>query len=76
MGNKVHGEIEYMRENEEYGKHWVHSDICPPECDLNNISDEYRKFLHDILDEWLNNSQGTGIFYITGDIEKYLKSDD
>ncbi len=51
MGNKVHAEIEYMRENEEYGKHWVHSDICPPECDLNNISDKYRKFLHDCLDE-------------------------
>ena len=63
MSHKVHAEIEYRREDET----WVHSDICPPGCDLNNLDDEYRKYLHDCLDEWLNKSRGTGIFYITGD---------
>lgn len=74
MSNKVHAEIEYYRECEERGKHWVHSDICPSGCKLTDVSDEYRKYLHDNLDEWLNNSGGTGIFYITGDSAKYLKS--
>lgn len=72
----VHAEIEYQAETEELGKHSVHSDICPPDCDLKNISEEYRKFLHDNLDEWLNNSKGTGIFYITGETEKYFSSKD
>ena len=76
MSIKVHAEIEYQREDEERGyKHWVHSDICPPNCDLNNLSDEYRQYLHDNLDEWLNESRGTGIFYITGETERYFKND-
>ena len=72
----VHAEIEYNAENDEYGKHTVHSDVCPPSCNLENLTEEYRKFLHDVLDEWLNNSNGTGIFYITGESEKYLKGDE
>lgn len=57
---KVHAEIQYR--NEEGGL--VHSDICPPYCS-NDMSDaEYRQFLHECLDEWLNKSHGTGYFYI------------
>lgn len=55
----VHAEIEYDTPNGP-----VHSDICPPECSLDNITDEYRKFLHANLDEWLDKSGGTGTFYI------------
>ena len=72
MPLEVHAEIEYKTESEQYGKHSVHSDICPPGCDLKNITEEYRKFLHDNLDEWLDKSNGTGIFYITGEIDKYI----
>ena len=76
MSNNVHAEIEYRSEDDERGySHLIHSDICPPGCDLNNLDDEYRQFLHKCLDEWLNKSQGTGIFYITGESEKYLKRD-
>jgi|DEB0MinimDraft_10_1074344.scaffolds.fasta_scaffold61058_3 hypothetical protein len=68
MSHRVHAEIEYRREDET----WVHSDICPPSCDLNNLDDKYRKYLHDCLDEWLNKSRSTGIFYITGETDAYL----
>lgn len=71
MSHKVHAEIEYRRKDET----WVHSDICPPSCDLNNLDDEYRQYLHDNLDEWLNKSGGTGIFYITGETKRYFKND-
>ena len=61
MSRKVHAEIEYVRPNGDK----VHSDICPKDCDSNNLkSEEYRKFLHDCLDEWLNNSDGSCGFYI------------
>lgn len=56
----VHAEIEYTRPNGEN----VHSDICPPKCDFNNINLKYREFLHKCLDEWLDESNGTGGFYI------------
>lgn len=45
----------------------VHSDICfncNPSNDSRIITDSYRKFLHDNLDEWLNKSGGTGAFWI------------
>ena len=58
---KVHGEIEYTRGEDGVS---VHSDVCPPDCDFDNINAEYRKFLHDALDEWLDKSNGTGGFYI------------
>lgn len=58
---RVHAEIEYAREDGT----WVHSDICPPECSSERLSDKaYRKFLHDCLDEWLDKSRGTGGLYI------------
>lgn len=54
----------------EYGP-GIHSDICPPGCDIARVDEPcgddgetYRSFLHDCLDEWLDNSNGTGIFYI------------
>jgi hypothetical protein len=59
MDNKVHAEVQYDSE-----EGLVHSDICPPDCDFTQINATYREFLHKNLDEWLNNSKGTGIFYI------------
>lgn len=56
----VHAEIIYVRENGES----VHSDICPSMCLFENLNEKHIKYLHDCLDEWLNNSRGTGIFYI------------
>lgn len=57
---KVHAEIEYKRK----GKVNIHSDICPPDCNFENVDEEYKENLHEILNEWLENSNGTGIFYI------------
>jgi UDP-2,3-diacylglucosamine pyrophosphatase LpxH len=43
---------------------------------MNNLSDEeYIKFLHNSLNEWLEKSRGTGIFYITGERDKYIKNE-
>lgn len=57
------GEITY--EQNEMGS--VHSDICW-RCNLDKeeatISEEYRKILHDCLDEWLDKSNGTGAFWV------------
>ena len=62
---KVHAEIEYFNKE---GKHWVHSDICPPNCSNEHLDNkEWRQFLHDCLDEWLEKSNGSGIFYIKED---------
>jgi len=61
----VHAEIEYIGEEIP-----IHSDICPPKCSFENIDDEYRKFLHASLDEWLDKSNGTGAFYIKNDTFK------
>lgn len=57
----VHAEIEYLKPNNEK----IHSDICPPKCSADNLTnEEWRKFLHGCLDEWLDNSNGTCGFYI------------
>jgi len=72
MSRYVHAEIEYVAKNGQS----VHSDICPLDCEMDNLSnEEYIKFLHNCLDEWLKNSRGTGIFYITGERDKYLKNE-
>lgn len=45
----------------------VHSDIClETENDPRALPEyvNYREFLHKNLDEWLDKSNGTGIFYI------------
>ena len=65
MNREVHAEIEFIRESDGMP---IHSDICPPGHSSVGLSDkEYRRFLHDSLDEWLNNSGGTGQFYIKGE---------
>jgi hypothetical protein len=66
----VCGEIQY-----ETPEGYIHSDICMIHDGEYNPSDDYRKFvhdrldnyrkfLHDCLDEWLNESNGTGMFWI------------
>lgn len=65
----VHSEIQYKEIAYEDGKFidkgWRHSDLCPGNCDPDGIDNkEYRQFLHDNLDEWLNKSNGTGFFYV------------
>lgn len=60
---KFCGEIAYERKD----VGGVHSDICwncNPKADDQTISDNHRKFLHNCLDEWLDNSNGTGGFWI------------
>jgi hypothetical protein len=69
----VVAEIEYINEDLET----IHSDIGPGGGDLNaalTVSPDFRQYLHDHLDEWLDKSDGTGIFYVTGDPEQFLKS--
>lgn len=62
MVQHVHAEIEYKRSSDGV---MVHSDVCPPDCLASNMtSADYRTYLHDVLDEWLDNSNGTGLFYI------------
>jgi hypothetical protein len=58
---EVHAEVEYVRSDGSK----VHSDICPANCSAEGITDvDYRKRLHECLDEWLNNSKGSCGFYI------------
>ncbi len=67
---KFHGEIQYETNNGN-----VHSDICfncNPDTEDKAYSVEHRKFLHACLDEWLNQSNGTGAFWI-GD-PQYFKT--
>lgn len=51
------GEIQYETKNGN-----VHSDICW-HSDAEPY-ENYRNFLHNCLDEWLNKSNGTGAFWI------------
>lgn len=58
---KVHSEIEYEKKDGT----GIHSDTCPKGCLFKNVTNKkWRKFIHDVLDEWLDESNGTGIFYI------------
>lgn len=59
------GEITY-EVVEEFGQGGgtIHSDICFHSAYFDEPTDDYRKFLHDCLDEWLNKSNGTGAFWI------------
>ena len=65
MGPKYHvcGAIEYDRDNMSIG-----SDMCIEyDDDTSRVSDEYRQFLHDALDEFLNQPpsvQSDGCFWI------------
>ena len=56
------GEIQYETNNGN-----VHSDICfncNPSNDSRALTADYRQFLHECLDEWLNKSNGTGAFWV------------
>lgn len=60
-GTTVHAEIEYTATDGGL----IHSDICPPNHSSAHMqSKEYREFVHQCLDEWLDKSNGTGGFYI------------
>lgn len=63
INNRVHSEIEYTDKNGEC----MHSDLVGGVFNKIVKSDEARKILHDALDEWLNNSNGTGHFIISSD---------
>jgi len=59
---KFCGEIQY-----ETPEGNVHSDICfncNPSNDSRIITDTYREFLHNCLNEWLDKSKGTGAFWV------------
>jgi hypothetical protein len=56
----VCGEIEYS--GRQHGA--VHSDICLVHNGEYSVDPEERKFLHQCLDEWIDKSQGTGMFWI------------
>ena len=76
---KFCGEIIYDRGLDENGNKvkgfWVHSDIChncDPKSDSDKeISNEFREMLHAALDEYLDNANGTGAFWI-GDSQYFL----
>ena len=57
---QFHGEIIY-----DTGNGGVHSDICF-NCngEGKEMTEDFRKFLHDCLDEWLRQSNGTGAFWV------------
>lgn len=74
MARTVHAEIQYQKDEDGT---WVHSDICPPECSSENFTHTfkrdtgdftYREYIHRCLDEWLDNSKGSGAFYIKHDV--------
>ena len=65
MSVNVCGEIEY--ESRQVGG-MVHSDICLTHGGEYAVTPEYRQFLHACLDEWIDKSRGTGMFWI-GDPE-------
>lgn len=53
------GEIQYTTDAGN-----VHSDICFHSAYFDEPQEDFRQFLHDCLDEWLNKSNGTGAFWI------------
>ena len=57
----VCGEIEY---NHPDGSGRVHSDICIVHNGSWQVPPELRGFLHDALDEWLDKSRGSGLFWL------------
>lgn len=57
MAYLVHAEIAYRD---------VHSDICPVECDPRNMNDEWKQLVRDCFEEFIENFDGVGEFYIRG----------
>lgn len=78
---KFCAEIQYEGEyfdvvTQQMEKGGIHSDICHACGDPGEgppLDDEYRKFLHDCLDEWLDNSNGTGHFVVGNWWEDYTE---
>ena len=62
MNHIVHAEIAYI------GKDCraVHSDICPPECSSANMNDHWKQLVRECLEEFLDNFDGRGEFYVKG----------
>lgn len=62
---KFCGEIQYERSDVEG---WVHSDICYRCGDKGDtvpeMDEDYKQFLVACLKEWLDNSNGTGYFWV------------
>lgn len=74
---KFCAEIQYDRGYDDEGNpvvgYWVHSDVCwkcGPDSEGAPLTPEYRATLHTLLDEWLDNSAGTGAFWV-GDPEYF-----
>lgn len=61
------GEIEYETDDGT-----VHSDICW-HTHYKAPDEEYRKMLHDCLDEWLDKAKSTGYFWIGRPDELFWK---
>lgn len=53
--NHICGEVEYHKDTGGF----AHSDIC---FDPATLDKDGRKYLHDVLDEWLDKGAGTGYF--------------
>ena len=68
MAKHICGEITYETD---IGP--IHSDICIPDMDdvdrVEDCGDTHRKFLHRVLDEWLDKSNGTGFFHVGNERE-------
>jgi hypothetical protein len=52
---------EIMYETEEG---MIHSDLCMTHDAEYKVHESYREFIHKCLDEWLDESNGTGMFWI------------
>lgn len=72
------GEIQYqsfkMGEDDDPYPWNIHSDICQ-HAD-GPVLPEMREFLHKCLDEWLDNSDGTGYFWLGNHDEIVGKEDE
>ena len=72
---KIICQIEYTRQSDGMS---IHSDINPKKGLFSNIDAKYKKLLHECLNEWLENSNGTGAFriYQEGTLPDVLLSSD
>jgi hypothetical protein len=63
---EINGEIFYDRGFDDNGNpvegFWIHSDLY--KASDKELTEDFRQFLHDCLDEWLNKSKGTGAFWV------------
>lgn len=66
---KFCGEIQY-----ENSDGTIHSDVCHGCQSDKQFDSNDREFYHQLLDEWLNNSNGTGHFWI-GDAQSLFSEE-